>query len=123
MNPRRLVVHLRRIVLVTCAVGFAYLWMRFDVYELPDQGCSPVARFGPGDTLLLDRRPRPAETGDALLVHGDDGLLHLVVVTEVREGEVWVQSDAPSCPGRDSDEFGWVATEDVAARVLMPLPW
>jgi len=97
--------------------------MRFDVYPLPDEGCSPVSRFGPGDALLLDRRPRLAERGDALLVRSDDGMLHLVVVTQVRGGELWVETNAPTCPGRDSDEFGWVGAEDVAARVLMPLPW
>lgn len=123
MSPRRLVVHLRRVVLTVCLVALGYLWIRFDVYPLPDAGCSPVARFGPGDTLLLDLRPRAAEVGDALLVRGDDGLLHLVVVTRVRPGEVWVGTDAPSCPGPGSEEFGWVASGDVAARALMALPW
>lgn len=123
MNPRRVTRHLRLVVYVTCALAVLYLWGRFDLYRLPEVGCSPLLRFTPGDTLLLDRRPRNLFVDDAVLVRGDDGLLYLAKVTDLADDRAWVETDAPDCPGRDSDQFGWVAAEDTSARVLMVWPW
>ena len=66
-----------------------------------------------------------------MLVHGDDELLYLGVVSRVRPAgadsgaveELWIETNVPGCPGRDSDEFGWVRVEDVAARIVMEWPW
>lgn len=127
MNPRPLLRPIRRAMYVACAAMLLYLFLRFDLHRLPEEGCSPLLRFVAGDDLLLDRRPGRIEPGEALLVQGDDGLLYLVAVERVREGEagreLWVQTDAPDCPGRDSDELGWVPEDRVAARVAMVWPW
>ncbi len=131
MNPRPLSRHLRNLCLLVAALGLIYLWMRFETYDLPESGCSPLLRFGPGDTLLLDRRPEDLAVGDALLFQGPDGLLYLAAVAAVggeeggvvAPGALWLETDSPECPGRDSDQFGWIAPEQVRARVVMVWPW
>ena len=131
MNPARLAPHLRRIVLLITALAALYLFLRFDVYVLPREGCSPLSRFDAGDRLLLDRRPPGYGVGDAVLARGEDGLLYLGIVTRVRpEGAepeavtaLWIETDVPDCPGRDSDELGWIETGEVAARIVMEWPW
>ncbi len=127
MNPARLARPLRLAAYLLAGAGLLYLWTRFDAYQLPAEGCSPLLRFAPGDRLLLDRRPAPAREGDALLVRGEDGLLYLGRVTRLRrrEGqrEVWIETDSPTCPGRDSDEMGWIPSDRIAARVILVWPW
>jgi hypothetical protein len=131
LNQRRLARHLRWGAMLIAAVGGLYLWMRYDSYGLPTEGCSPLARFALGDNLLLDRQPPGFHLDDAVLVRGDDGLLYLGKVTATRPENaepseveaIWIQTDVPGCPGRDSDEFGWVELDAVAARIVMVWPW
>ena len=125
MNPRTLTPHLRRIAYLLAGMGVIYLYLRFDTRRLPEEGCSPLLRFAPGDRLLIDQRPEGFAVGDAVLVQADDGILYLALVRRLRseDQELWVQTDAPDCPGRDSDDFGWVPVEEAVARVIMVWPW
>jgi len=131
VNIRKLQASLRRVTWLLAACGVLYLIMRYDNQGLPANGCSPLRRFAAGNSLLCDLRPSGYEVGDAVMIHGPDGMLYLALVTEVRpEGgargaveELWVETDASDCPGKDSHDFGWVAREDCASRVLFAWPW
>ena len=123
MNHSILIRYFRRISLGLACLGLVYLVVRFDIHRLPASGCCPIHRFSPGQALLLDRAPRPPEIGDALLVDGDDGLLYMGLVTEVKDDLVWIETNVPGCPGRGSPEFGWVDKGRVSARILTGLPW
>lgn len=121
LNPRRLQRHLRILCLAAAAAGVFYLYTRYDLYTLPEEGCSPLMRFSPGNRLLLDRNPPRWERGDAGLFAGPDGRLYLGIVREVRgePRELWLETDADGCPGADSDEFGWIPVDRLRARVMM----
>lgn len=121
MSPVGAVRQFRRFSYLVAGLAALYLVFRFDIYRLPASGCSPILRFSPGQNLLLDRNPRPAQVGDALVVAGDDGLLYLGVVERVDGDRAWVETDAPGCPGRGSSDFGWVEPGQISARVLMGL--
>lgn len=129
MNPRLLQRHLRLLTLLLAAAGVLYLFQRYETFGLREEDCSPLLRFAPGDDLLLDRWPRSLRRDDALLFSGPDGELYLGIVRAVREAQggegsaLWIETDAPDCPGKDSDELGWIAARDVQARVLMAWPW
>lgn len=131
MNQRKLLRHVRLACWLLAGLLVFHLFQRYDTYELPDAGCSPLLRFAPGDTLLLDRSPPGYHRDDAVLFAAGDGLLYLGVVTRTRPdgagpGDVrglWVETDAPECPGKDSDELGWISVEDVGARVVLVWPW
>lgn len=131
MNIRKLQHTLRRATWIIAACGVLYLLLRYDNQALPANGCSPLRRFAAGNSLLCDRRPTGYEVGDAVMVHGPDGLLYLGAVTRVRPigasradvQEVWVETDASDCPGKDSEDFGWIVREDCSARVLFAWPW
>jgi len=131
MNVRKMQMSLRRATWVIAACGVLYMLMRYDNQVLPPGGCSPLRRFAAGNSLLCDRQPSGYAEGDAVMVYGPDGLLYLAAVTKVRpEGaarsevqELWVETDASDCPGKDSNDFGWVAHEDCSARVLFAWPW
>lgn len=126
MDPRKLIPHARRVVLLVACVSLIYLWTRFEMYGLPRDGCSPLSRFSPGDRLLLDRRGEPVRD-QAVLVRGPDDVLYLGKVTRLRDGEagldVWIETDAPRCPGTDSDELGWIPEQDRVASVVLIWPW
>lgn len=123
LNPRRLQRHLRIFCLAIAAAGVFYLYSRYDLYTLPEEGCSPLLRFSPGNRLLLDRNPPAWRPDDAGLFSGPDGRLYLGIVRQVRAGaegeEFWLDTDAPACPGSDSDEFGWIPAGHLRARVMM----
>ena len=131
MDPRRLQRGVRNLCLALVAVGFVYLWSRYDTQVIPPEGCSPLLRFGPGNRLLVDARPPGFAPGDALLFRGPDQRLYLAAVARVRPDgaappgveSLWLEGDNPECPARASAEFGWIAAEDVAARVVMVWPW
>ena len=123
MNLAAMARYFRFTTLALAGAGLFYLIVRFDIYRLPAAGCSPLLRFSPGQTLILDRMPRPPEVGDALLVSGDDGLLYMGLVSAVDGLDVWLETDAPHCPGRASKDFGWVEPGRVSSRLLMGLPW
>ncbi|MCP3915655.1 MAG: hypothetical protein GY711_08880 [bacterium] len=130
MNPRRLAPKLRLGTLVLAGIGFGYLGWRYDLLSLPEGNCSPLLRFASGSRLLVDTRPHGIGEGDALLVRGPDGRLHLGRVTRVRpEGagredteSFWLETDNADCPGASSADFDWIPRARVAGRALLALP-
>jgi len=128
MNPRRLIRHLRYGSLALACIGVGYLFMRYDRFELPEKGCSPVSRFVPGEALLVDHHPPLLSAGDAVFFRGPDSRLYLGLITRTRESaasdlELWIETDAPDCPGTDSDDLGWISESEVEARVMLAWPW
>ncbi len=134
IDLNRLQTRLRRISWIVAALCLLYLYTRYDTLTLPADGCSPLVRFGPGDTLLLDRRPEGYAINDALLfVSQEDGeqSLRLAKVQRVTpEGsergqaeQLWVSTDAKNCPGEDSSTLGWIDRDQCRARVLFAWPW
>jgi len=118
---RRLLTRFRRWTILLALAGAAYLGLRFDMVTLPPDGCSPVTRYDPGDRLVIDRHPGEVGPGDAVLVRGGDGLLHLVVVEARRgdDGRLWCSADCPRCAAFDSSAAGWLEGEAVAGRDLL----
>ena len=134
IDLKRLQVRLRRISWIVAAMGFVYLYVRYDTRTLPEGGCSPLVRFAAGDVLLLDTRPAGYAVGDALLfnatVKGANELLMGKVQRVAPEGstragalQVWVVTDAVDCPGEDSTSLGWIDRERCRARILFAWPW
>ena len=128
MNPRSLNRHLRYACLALAGIGVAYLFVRYSRFELPEEGCSPLLRFSPGEALLVDHRPPLLSPGDAVFFRAPDGQLYLGLIARTRESasadlELWLETDAPDCPGTDSDDLGWIAASEVNARVMLAWPW
>lgn len=123
MNPRSLIAPLRRATLVLALLMGIWLFWRFDRMRLPEAGCSPLAGVGAGDLLLVDRHPSRLDPGDAVFVEVE-GRVHLARITE-RDGagQLWLQTEVSSCPGADSDDFGWLHPDSVVGRVLLAWPW
>ena len=120
-DPRALLRGSRIVLLVAVVLGAGYLTTRFTLITLPAEGCSPVTRFAAGDRLLVDARPRPLATGDAVLVRGIGGALQLTLVRVVRSenGALWCEGDSAECPGWGSETAGWIPASGVAGRVLL----
>ena len=121
MDPRT---HLRRAriaLLVSVVLGAGYLASRFTLITLPEEGCSPVSRFSPGDHLLVDSRPRPLAPGDAVLVRDPRQTLQLTLVEVVHPETraLWCRGDDSACPGFGSEASGWIPATAVAGRVLL----
>ena len=121
MDPRA---HLRRAriaLLVSVVLGAGYLASRFTLITLPEEGCSPVSRFSPGDHLLVDSRPRPLAPGDAVLVRDPRQTLQLTLVEVVHPETraLWCRGDDSACPGFGSEASGWIPATAVAGRVLL----
>lgn len=115
---------LRLALWVLALAGLGYLALRFDNLTLPG-GCSPLLRYAPGNRLLLDRRFRALEPGDAVLFRGGEQLL-LGLVERVEDHPArrfWLVTDAPDCPGSASPELGWIPREDVVARIVLVWPF
>jgi hypothetical protein len=126
VNPRRLRSPIRWATYLAAVVCLGYLVSRFDSFRLAESGCSPLLRFAPGESLLLDRWAPSYSAGDALLFEGSDGLIYLGLVERVRPGAepaLWVVADNPDCEGRGSEEFGWIVGEARLARVVLKWPW
>ncbi len=126
LDPRRLVRHLRLVLVLVVIGGLGYLSWRYERVTLPDEGCSPLLAFPPGTRVLTDKRWRRLGEGDVVLFHIGPEQLRLGRVEEVVSGpptRYVVLGDDPDCPGPDSRELGPVSGEDVAARVILTLPW
>jgi hypothetical protein len=130
---------LRHLTWIVALGALFYLGWRYEMLTLPREGCSPLARFRPGQTLLTDRHPSEVGIGDAILFH-EGGRVLLAEVRRLRGDqelpatggsrqrldfvrELWLETDVPSCPGEGSPELGWIPTEDLSARVLLVWPW
>ena len=130
VNLRKLQRRLRWGTWIASACCVAYLFLRYDFMTLPETGCSPLLRFTTGNRLLLDRWASEYVAGDAILFRGPDGLVFVGAVARISAGEagvedgaLWVTTDNPDCPGQDSDDFGWIARESLAARIVLVWPW
>ena len=101
----------------------AWMMWRFDRVRLPASGCSPLASVGAGDLLLVDRRPSQLHLGDALFVEVE-GQVYLARLQERDpQGRLWLRTEVSDCPGRDSEDFGWLPASAVSGRVLLAWPW
>lgn len=121
VNPSRLQRTLGRATLVAVAIGGIYLWNRYEWMKLPGEGCSPLTRISPGNTLWVDRWPGRIEVGDVLFFDVGDGGIAIAEVSEVApDGDrYWVLTDVEDCPGVDSDELGWISRDAVQGRLMM----
>ncbi len=101
-------------------MGLLYLGLRYKVYSLnaPDE-VLPM-RFGSGQQVLLDTRPRDPVVGDAYLVRTEQGGLALGVVEEVQgESLAFIMGRS----GWTRDDWVWIPRDDLQARVLFVLPF
>ena len=117
-DPRRFLPWIRRASLAAAALGALWIYWRFELLELPGAGCSPLLRLAPGSRLVVDRRPPRLAAGDVVLFDLGDGSLGIAEVERVAAEGLWLRTDAPGCPGPDSDELGWVAPERVGGRMV-----
>ncbi|QDU67570.1 hypothetical protein [Engelhardtia mirabilis] len=135
MSPSRFLLVTRRAVLIVAAAGLGYLFWRADMLTLPEQGCSPLHGFAPGDRVIVDRRPKELGPGAAVLFEGRAGELLLGRVVDaprdldpaaralIERGALWIETERDDCPGNDSDDLGPIATERVVARLIMAVGW
>lgn len=124
MTPAGVQRIVRRLTLALAAAGGLYLYTRFSLLTLPESGCTPVMRFAPGTTLLLDQRPAEFLVDDGVLFEAEPGVIALGVVGEVRaDGAAWITVDAVDCPAASSAELGWIPRGRIAARVIFATSW
>ena len=132
LRRKRLLRSLRLVVLVVAAVGFGYLYQRYELLGTSAQACSPVLGIEPGTKLLIDRRPV-----DEHLYLGDL-VVYRLATGEVTYGRItsppgapvgtrrtdagfWILGDNPDCPLPDSRSEGILPLDAIEARVLFPL--
>ncbi len=119
-DPRRFVPILRRATLILAALMVVWIISRFSTYTLEgDESIMPM-RFDPGQVLLLDKRPRSPQVGDAWLVRTEAGQLALGVVRKMAEDSMAVEFGRTV--GVEANWI-WLSTDLGRARVLMPLPF
>ena len=131
----RLFSRIRIGIYVLLAVLVAVFVFRYDLVLLPAQGCSPLVGFEPGERLVVERRllGTPAE-GEVLLFRDGGELLlgrvaappasaPLDVWAAVEEGALWLVTERPECPGRDSRVLGPIPRAAWWGRVTMRVPW
>ena len=119
-DPRRLLPILRRVTLIVS--GLLVLWMvsRFRTFSLEGEAEILPLRFEPGQTLLLDTRPREPQVGDAWIVRTPGGNLALGVVRALEGERVGMEFGRKMAPAKD---WLWLGRGEVRSRVLMPLPF
>lgn len=110
----------RRVTAVLAIAGAAYLVSRYEVFRMDSDAPSPLHRFADGSTLVLDRRPRTPEPGDAVVVRTASGVLHVTGIEAVREdgSGIWCEIDDPSVAGLTSSTAGWIDGRAIYGRVL-----
>ncbi len=118
----------RLLAYVVIGALVTYGFLRYDLANLPAEGCSPLHGLEPGSRIVLDRwcgRPLP---GAAVFFEGAGGELLLGRVAEPGETLVlgpdalWILSERADCPGRDSRTLGPIPTKKVVGRVAAVLP-
>ena len=125
MKPAQVRRTLRVISIGGALLGLAWIYGRFDLLTLPTEGCTPLFDLEPGDRVLVDRRPQQLSIGHGVLFSDGDGRLLLGRVSDdvaVADGELWILTDDPACPGDDSRQLGPVPADRVRGRILFPLP-
>jgi hypothetical protein len=123
MAPEQLLRSLRRIAYVLAGTGTLYLFVRYDLFDVPEVGCSPVVGVAPGARLLLDSWAEDARVDDVVLFRDANGALHIGRIVEPGEAlgpeAVWIGGDDPDCPGYESAASGAVPRGAIRARVLV----
>jgi hypothetical protein len=124
LKPAQVQRVVRRLTFALAAAGGLYLYSRFSLMALPEAGCSPLLRYAPGTSLLLDQQPSGLEVGQAVLFESAPGVLSLGEIGEIQaDGQVWITTDAPDCPAASSEQLGWIPKERLAARVVFAAAW
>ena len=119
MEPSRILPWARRATLIVAAVAGIYIWNRFEVFDLPEEGCSPLLSLAPGTTLWVDTRPRGYAVGDVVFFESAGGDVLIAMVDSIpAEDSYWVLTDNPDCPGADSSELGPIPAERMRGRVV-----
>jgi len=114
----------RRVTFALAAAGGLYLYSRFSLMVMPEEGCTPLQRYAPGTSLLLDQQPSGLEAGNAVLFESTPGVISLGEIGELRpDGSLWITTDATECPGASSEQLGWIAKDRIAARVVFAASW
>ncbi len=121
MNKNRVLLYARRATLLVPLLALAYLSWRFDLTRLPDSGCSPLLRFSPGSSLVVDKHPRDYQLRDAVFFLGPDGALYLGAIQEHSGAGYWIVTDNPLCAGQGSDQLGAIERGAFRGRVLFAL--
>jgi len=129
---KRLLRNLRLVVIAVAAIGFGYLYRRYELLAVPEEACSPIASIEPGTHLLLDTDPAPEHLylGDLVVYELPTGEVSYARISPppasepgtVRTDEgYWLLGDNAACPVPDSRAHGTFPLEAIAARVLFPL--
>lgn len=122
LGQRRLLRAVRVLTLLIAGYYAISLGTRYELLSLPEEGCSPVARYSPGTRLLVDRRSPHWEVGDCVFVEDGAGATHLVILAEVNaDGLYWTSTDVEGCPGVSASELGWLGENELLGRVVMSL--
>jgi len=119
-DPRRVMQWVRRAILLLSLLGVLWLVSRFRAYGLSGEADILPMRYEPGQTLLIDNRPRPPVVGDAYFVRTQDGSLALGIVQALSEESMAMLF------GRvrfDPEHWIWVPKDQAQARVLFVLPF
>ncbi|MFT7486081.1 MAG: hypothetical protein ACI9F9_001934 [Candidatus Paceibacteria bacterium] len=122
MNPlrsKRWIARLRRLSLVVAALGGVYLWQRYEVFPLPDAGCSPLMSLSPGSTLWVDKQPPNLGVGDVIFFTLPNGSIGFGRCTKLQDRGLWLETDVEACPAVDSNSLGWVERNRVHGRLIM----
>ena len=118
--PRRILFWVRRAVLLLSLLGILWLVSRFRAYGLSGEAAILPMRFEPGQTLLIDQRPRPPVVGDAWFVRTPDGALALGIVQALSEEAMAMLFGRA---GFDAEHWIWIPKDQAQARVLFALPF
>jgi len=119
MEPRRLVPWARRATLIAAVVAGLYLWSRYELVDLPSEGCSPLLAFAPGTTLWVDTRPPAYGVGDVVFFEDPLGAVQIARVDSIpAPGRYWLLTDDEDCPGVDSRGLGAIPAERMRGRVI-----
>ena len=106
--------------LASAICGALYLGFRFDLVTLPAAGCSPVSKFAPGVTLLVDRWADDWGDGNSVFVEDGSGSGHLGSIRSHDSPDRWVvTSDSEDCPTRYPAEENPIHANLILGRVLM----
>ncbi len=119
-DPRRYLPILRRVTLLICGLLVIWIISRFRTFGLEGDPAILPMRFEPGQTLLLDTRPRAPIVGDAWLVRTPEGNLALGIVRALDGEKVGMEFGRTIAKPQD---WLWLDLGQVRSRVLMPLPF
>ncbi len=123
MKPDQLLPIIRRVVLIAAGIGTIYIGWRFDLFSMPPESCSPLMSLRPGTHMLLDTRASTFDKGDVVLYTTPTGGVAIGQVQATQPGsdgpDYWIITDAPDCDVPDSDDWGWIPSSNLNARLVL----